>query len=143
MPHIASITYTPSNIERKPRDRFARTGTDRAHLIADFGIEGDLKGGPRDRQLNIMLAEMVEQMRKDGYHADPGALGEQIVIAGLSAAQVTGTTGVINSDQLQALTSVQMGALTTAVINGLTSDQVVAIGSVQIAGLTSTQIGVP
>jgi MOSC domain-containing protein YiiM len=85
MAHISSISYKPANIEPKPRDRFARIATDRATLIADFGIEGDAKGGPRDRQLNIMLAEVVEQMRRDGFHADPGQLGEQIVVAGLKA----------------------------------------------------------
>jgi MOSC domain-containing protein YiiM len=83
MPHIASITYTPSNIERKPSDRYARMPTDRANLIADFGIQGDAKGGARDRQLNIMLAEVVEQMRNDSFHTNAGELGEQIVIAGL------------------------------------------------------------
>src|SRR5205814_1734905 len=37
------------------------------------------------RQLNVMLAETVEQLRSEGFRTTPGELGEQIVIAGLPA----------------------------------------------------------
>jgi len=106
MPHIASIAMTPANVERKPRDRFARVAADRAILIADFGIEGDLKGGSKDGDLNVMVAETVEGLRAEGYRTAPGELGEQIVIAGLGYVPLgaklrIGPTAVIAIDEMR------------------------------------------
>jgi len=89
MPHIVSIAYTPADVERHPRDRFARVAVSRAKLVEDAGIDGDVKGRGGRRQLNLMRAEMVETLRGEGFHTDPGELGEQIVIAGLDSASLT------------------------------------------------------
>jgi MOSC domain-containing protein YiiM len=90
MPHIVSIAYTPADVERHPRDRFARVAVSRAKLVEDAGIDGDVKGRGGRRQLNLMRAEMVETLRGEGFHTDhPGELGEQIVIAGLDSAALT------------------------------------------------------
>lgn len=83
--HIASIAYKPADIERKPPDRFARVSVDRATLVAGAGILDDIKGRIEGRELNIMLAETMEQLRADGFRCNPGELGEQLVIAGLPA----------------------------------------------------------
>jgi molybdopterin adenylyltransferase len=84
VPHIVSISFTPADIERRPRDRYARAALDRAELVEGHGIEGDAKGGRGQRQLNILLAEIVEQLGAEGFRTGPGELGEQLVIAGLS-----------------------------------------------------------
>jgi MOSC domain-containing protein YiiM len=83
MPHVVSITYTPADLERKPSDRYARVALERATLVEGRGIEGDLKGHSRTRQLNVMRSEDVEQLRAEGFRTAPGELGEQLVIAGL------------------------------------------------------------
>src|SRR5687768_11369955 len=83
MPHIVSIAYTPPDIERRPRDQYARLPLERARLLAGHGIEGDAKATSGNRQLNVMLAETVEDLRGEGLVAAPGQLGEQLVIAGL------------------------------------------------------------
>jgi MOSC domain-containing protein YiiM len=84
MPRLVSIPYTPADIaERKPDDRFARVALDRTVLVADHGIDGDQKGGPGKRQLNVMRAEVVAGLAAEGFHTAPGALGEQLVIGGL------------------------------------------------------------
>jgi MOSC domain-containing protein YiiM len=88
MPHVVSIAYTPAYIDRRPADRYARAAVERAMLIANHGIEGDVKAKPGNRQLNVMLAETVAELRADGLDTSPGELGEQLVIAGLDERQV-------------------------------------------------------
>ncbi|HEX6961924.1 MAG TPA: MOSC domain-containing protein [Lacipirellula sp.] len=83
MPHVVSIAYTPRDVERHPRDRYARVAVDRVTLVADRGIEGDAKANGGKRQLNVMFAETVADLAAEGLSVDPGELGEQLVIAGL------------------------------------------------------------
>jgi MOSC domain-containing protein YiiM len=84
MPHIVSIAYTPYDIDRHPREHFARVAVQHARLIANHGIEGDAKATSGKRQLNVMLVETVDQLRAEGLRTTPGELGEQLVIAGLN-----------------------------------------------------------
>jgi MOSC domain-containing protein YiiM len=83
MAHVVSIAYTPPQIERRPTDRYARARLQRATLVANRGIQGDVKAKPGKRQLNIMLAETVAALHGEGLRTAPGELGEQLVIAGL------------------------------------------------------------
>jgi MOSC domain-containing protein YiiM len=84
MARVVSIVYTPRDVEvRRPMGHFARVPLDRARLVEFRGIEGDLKGGTGERQLNVMVAEAIEGLRAEGFKGDPGELGEQIVIAGV------------------------------------------------------------
>ena len=85
MPHIVSIVCKPVDVEQKPADHYARVPVEHALLIAGHGIEGDCKGGTKDRHLNIMLAEVVAELRAEGFRAAEGELGEQIVVAGLQS----------------------------------------------------------
>jgi MOSC domain-containing protein YiiM len=82
MPHIVSLVYTPAGIEQRPEDHYARVAVASAVLVEGQGIAGDGKGRG-SRQLNVMLAETVEQLRAEGFRTGPGELGEQVVIAGL------------------------------------------------------------
>jgi MOSC domain-containing protein YiiM len=88
--HVVSIVYTPRDVEeRKPQDRFARVAAERVRLVEFQGIEGDAKGGATDRQINVMHAELLEQLGGEGFKVAPGELGEQIVVAGLDAAALS------------------------------------------------------
>jgi MOSC domain-containing protein YiiM len=83
MPHIASIAFKTAEMEDKPVDFFSRGPVERAMLAPKQGIVGDRKGGAGKRQLNVMFAETVEDLQSEGFRAEPGELGEQIIIAGL------------------------------------------------------------
>ncbi len=85
MAHVASITYKPANAEQRPADRFTRVAVERVMLAAEHGIIGDSKSRSDSRQLNIMFAETIEQLRAEGFHCAPGELGEQIVVSGLAS----------------------------------------------------------
>lgn len=82
MAHIVSIVYKPKGTAAKGTD-FCRLPLEAANLIAGYGIEGDSKGGHRKRQLNILSAETVDTLAAEGFRAEPGALGEQIIVRGL------------------------------------------------------------
>src|SRR5262245_39800042 len=86
---LISICYTPATLERRPADDYARAAFGQANLLADHGIEGDVKSRGGKRQLNFFCAEMVEQLKKEGFRTGPGELGEQLVIAGLSPESLT------------------------------------------------------
>src|SRR5690242_16696675 len=83
MPHVVSIAYKPADVENQPPDHFSRMSIERVVLVAGRGIQGDTKGRSANRQLNVMLAETVDQLRREGFKTGPGQLGEQIVVAGL------------------------------------------------------------
>jgi MOSC domain-containing protein YiiM len=83
MPQIVSIVYTPASVtEPRPADRYARVPLATAELLEDRGIAGDRKGS-RNRQLNLMGAESLAALKKEGFKTAPGELGEQIVLAGV------------------------------------------------------------
>jgi len=84
MAHVVSIAYTPKNVEQRPENHYARVVAERVTLVADFGIEGDTKGGSGSRQLNIMSSDMLAKLREEGYQVGPGQMGEQIVVSGIA-----------------------------------------------------------
>ncbi len=97
MTQIASIVYKPIGMA-EPENEYLRLDLDDATLVADFGIEGDAKGGHNpDRQLNIMSYETLTILRSQGFYTEPGQLGEQIVLHQLDV------------DALPAGTQIQLG----------------------------------
>lgn len=86
--HVFSLVFTPAGSERKPADHYARVPADRLTLAVRQGVVGDAKGGGGRRQLNVMRAETVADLRAEGFHAGPGELGEQVVVAGLEEADL-------------------------------------------------------
>jgi MOSC domain-containing protein YiiM len=84
MAEITSIVYTPKGVERHPEDHYARVPLTEANLIADFGIEGDRKGGNPKRNLNVMCEENLSELSAEGFDTTPGQMGEQIIIRGVN-----------------------------------------------------------
>lgn len=83
MAEIYSIVYTPANVERHPKDYYARVTLQEATLTVTHGIAGDLKGGHPKRQLNVMSYETLQRLRVEGFKTAPGQMGEQLVLKGL------------------------------------------------------------
>jgi MOSC domain-containing protein YiiM len=84
MSQIASIVYKPQHITSDPPDHYARVPLNEATLVIGHGIDGDRKASHPDRQLNLMSAETLASLAAEGFDTVPGAMGEQIVIRGLS-----------------------------------------------------------
>src|SRR5207248_11648755 len=68
--HVVSIVYRPRDTGRPP-DRYERVPVERAVLVESRGIDGDRKGSSGDRQLNVMVAEMVAELSGEGFKAEP------------------------------------------------------------------------
>ena len=83
MASIVSIAYSPPTEVPRPLDHYHREPAAEAMLLADRGIESDRKGKGDDRQLNIMSAASLAQLREEGFHTGPGQMGEQIVLDGI------------------------------------------------------------
>lgn len=83
-PQIISLTYTPENVERTPKDHFARVPLKTAKLIENYGIEGDRKGGHPKRQVNIMSAATLDKLSAEGCKIQPGEMGEQMIVRGMA-----------------------------------------------------------
>jgi len=79
---LISIVYTPTGIDPRPPDHYARVSLEMARLIVGKGIEGDRKG-KGDRHLNLMAAETLAQLTGEGFQTEPGAMGEQLVLSGI------------------------------------------------------------
>lgn len=99
MAHVVSIAYTPKDVERRPADHYARVSVERATLVEQRGILGDMKGNGGNRQLNVMRAETLAELAAQGRKIGPGAMGEQIVIAGLDTADFIEGVRLKISDQ--------------------------------------------
>jgi MOSC domain-containing protein YiiM len=81
MGELVSIVYKPKKLELAEA-AYTRVPLRQTRLVADYGIEGDAKGGGR-RQLNVMSAHVVQDLAAEGFLAEPGQLGEQLIVDGL------------------------------------------------------------
>jgi MOSC domain-containing protein YiiM len=84
MGSVVSIVYTPRDAGPRPQDHYRRESLEKATLKEFRGIVGDKKGGTGERQLNVMLAEVVAELRDEGFKTEPGELGEQIIVSGIA-----------------------------------------------------------
>jgi hypothetical protein len=86
MAQIFSIVYQPEGKEYNQRQPdYLRIPLEEATLIAGYGIQGDQKAGHHpDRQLNLLSYEWLQKIGQQGYRANPGEFGEQIIIQGLA-----------------------------------------------------------
>jgi MOSC domain-containing protein YiiM len=93
MSQVYSIVYQPQQGTNEPPYHYTRIPAESVKLIANHGIEGDVKAGHNPlRQLNIMSFEMQEALREEGFKTQPGELGEQITIQGFDVDNLpTGT----------------------------------------------------
>ena len=82
MSELVSIVYKPKDAAAAVGG-YTRVPLRQARLIAGHGTEGDAKGGSGGRHLNIMAAETLQALAREGFHTAPGQMGEQLVIAGL------------------------------------------------------------
>lgn len=103
---ITSIVYTPMSVTVRSDDKYDREPAESVQLRAGHGIVGDRKAARHPkRHLNIMSAEMLDELSGEGFHTAPGQMGEQIIVAG------------IDVDALQPGDRLRLGADAVVVIN--------------------------
>jgi MOSC domain-containing protein YiiM len=85
MAHISSIVIQPdSRTYGEDLSEFIREPVQQANLIANYGLEGDAKAGhhPR-RQVNFLTDDWLAAREAEGYRAEPGNFGEQLILSGV------------------------------------------------------------
>jgi MOSC domain-containing protein YiiM len=84
MAAIKSIVYKPTSLKDQPGQvGYTRVPLTEANLVANYGIEGDRKGGHPKRQLNVMDDVTLAELSREGYPTDAGDLGENIILTGI------------------------------------------------------------
>jgi hypothetical protein len=86
-------------VARSPTHRFSKTKTPGIRLLTGLGVEGDAHCGvtvkhrsrvardptqPNLRQVHLIHAELLEDLRARGFSVNPGAMGENITTRGLA-----------------------------------------------------------
>lgn len=85
---LVSICYKPAKLESRPADYYTRISVQEVRLLEAYGIEGDVKGGHPDRQINVMCQETLEALSQNGFNITPGQMGEQLIISGIDISQL-------------------------------------------------------
>lgn len=86
-------------VARSARHRFSKAVAPSIRLMAGLGVEGDAHCGatvkhrsrvrrdptqPNLRQVHIIPAELIDELREGGFAVDPGAMGENITTRGIA-----------------------------------------------------------
>jgi len=86
------------SVSRSETHTFSKQTVDAIRLLAGLGVEGDAHMGqtvkhrsrvavnpdqPNLRQVHLIHAELFEEVRKSGYHVEPGQMGENITTRGI------------------------------------------------------------
>ena len=77
-----------------------------AHLIPEWGIEGDAHAGKWHRQVSLLSFEKIEEFRAKGANVSFGAFGENLVIQGVDLRSVPVGTIIHCGDAVLRLTQI-------------------------------------
>jgi MOSC domain-containing protein YiiM len=123
--HVVSIVFTPKEVPvRRPQGNYARVAVSRASLAEFQGIVGDLKGGTGERQLNIMAAETLAELRGEGFKTEPGELGEQVIVIGIDLANIAAGTRLRLGSAIVEVAMPRTGCARFEMIQGKSKKQV-------------------
>ena len=85
-------------VSRSPRHRFSKDVVEQVELVEGLGVAGDAHAGatvqhrsrkrwrphlPNLRQVHLLHAELLDDLRERGYDVPPGAVGENVLVRGL------------------------------------------------------------
>lgn len=85
-------------VSRSPRHRFSKDAVDSVLLVEGLGVEGDAHAGamvqhrsrkrwsphlPNLRQVHLLHAELLDELRAQGHDVSPGSIGENVTTRGM------------------------------------------------------------
>ena len=121
---ITSIVYSPDDgTPVQPETHYHRVPVGEIALIADYGIDGDRKGGNPGRNLNVMTQEIKQALAAEGYQVAPGEMGEQITVSELDLAALDPGTRVRLGDAVIEVIKPRTGCDRFEAIQGLSRMQ--------------------
>ncbi|HEX8767000.1 MAG TPA: MOSC domain-containing protein [Jatrophihabitans sp.] len=120
---MSSEQPTVVAVSANARHRFSKTPANQIQLIAGLGVEGDAHAGatvkhrsrkrwtpaaPNLRQVHLMHAELFDELAEQGFHVEPGRLGENITTRGVDLLTLpTGTHLHIGSEAVVEITGLR------------------------------------
>ena len=115
-PHVVAVS-------RSPRHRFSKEPVDRVRLVEGYGVEGDAHAGatvqhrsrkrwrphlPNLRQVHLLHAELLDDLRGQGFDLHPGDVGENVLVRGLDLLSLpTGTRLRLGADAVVEVTGLR------------------------------------
>ena len=110
-------------VHRSGSHTFSKGAVDEITLVAGLGVDGDAHCGatvrhrsrvavdptqPNLRQVHLIAGELHDELRRQGFRAGPGDLGENVTTSGVPLLDLpTGTLLRLGSDALVALTGLR------------------------------------
>jgi MOSC domain-containing protein YiiM len=110
-------------VHRSISHGFSKKSADSIQLTAGIGVVGDAHAGalvrhrsrvaadptqPNLRQVHLMHSELFDLVANEGYHVEPGNLGENVTTLGLDLLGLpVGATLAIGSDVILAMTGLR------------------------------------
>jgi len=85
-------------VSRDAEHRFSKAVTEEITLLLGLGVQGDAHAGvtvqhrsrvaadptqPNLRQVHLIHAELHAELREQGFHVDPGQMGENVLTGGI------------------------------------------------------------
>ncbi len=92
------MTVRVVSVSASPSHAFSKAVRDEIRLIAGLGVEGDAHMGvhvkhrsrvavdptqPNLRQVHLVAAELLEELRAGGFHVSAGSIGENVTTEGI------------------------------------------------------------
>lgn len=111
---ITPATGTVIAVSRDADHRFSKPVVDEVVLVEGWGIEGDTHAGttvqhrsrvardpsqPNLRQVHLIHAELFDEVAENGFHVDPGQLGENVTTRGVDLLALSTDTLLHLGDQ--------------------------------------------
>lgn len=78
---VGTATIVSINVSERKTVRKKPVG--KAHLIPEYGIEGDAHAGDWHRQVSLLALESIEKMREKGLNVGPGDFAENVTTKGI------------------------------------------------------------
>ena len=117
------MTATVVAVSRSSRHRFSKDVMTSIHLVAGHGVEGDAHAGatvqhlsrkrwrpelPNLRQVHLLHAELLDDLRARGYEVSAGQVGENVLTRGVDLlALPTGTRVRLGSEAVVEVTGLR------------------------------------
>ena len=110
-------------VSRNPRHGFSKAGQDSIRLLAGLGVDGDAHLGatvkhrsrvardptrPNLRQVHLIHAELLDELRAVGFDLSPGDIGENVTTRGIELLGLpTGTRLRLGADAVVEVTGLR------------------------------------
>jgi MOSC domain-containing protein YiiM len=118
-------------VNRSGRHSFSKANAGSIPLVAGVGVEGDAHAGatvkhrsrvradpaqPNLRQVHLIAAELLDELREDGFGVAPGAIGENVTTRGLDLLTLpTGTRLTLGTEAVVEITGLRNRASNSTV----------------------------